>query len=91
MAILGTFQDGKSESGSWHTGFANYVSRMRELCPEESHPDEEWLRKGMALISLDQGQEVTTQGQQGAVGFGGQISGGTAQASPGSLPTMQAH
>ena len=89
--ILGTFQDGKSESESWRTGFAHYVSRMRELCPEEDHPDEEWLNKGMALILLDQGQEVTTQDQQGAVGSGGQVSGGTAQASPGSLPTMQAH
>ena len=89
--ILGAFQDRKSESESWRTGFAHYVSRMRELCPEESHPDEEWLNKGMALISLDQGQEVTTQDQQGAVGSGGQVSGGTAQASPGSLPTMPAH
>ena len=91
LPILGTFQDGKSEAGGWRTGFASYVSRMRKLCPEEDHPDEEWLNKGMALISLDQGQEVTTQGQQGAVGFGGQVSGGTAQASPGSLPTMPAH
>ena len=89
--ILGAFQDRKSESESWRTGFSNYVSRMRELCPEESHPDEEWLNKGFALILLDQGQEVTTQDQQGAVGSGGQVSGGTAQASPGSLPTMPAH
>ena len=65
--ILGAFQDRKSEFGSWRTGFSNYVSRMRELCPEESHPDEEWLNKGFAMISLDQGQEVATQDQQGAV------------------------
>ena len=89
--ILGAFQDRKSEFGSWRTGFSNYVSRMRELCPEESHPDEEWLNKGFAMISLDQGQEVATQDLQGAVGSGGQVPEGTAQAPPGSLPTMQKH
>ena len=91
LPILGTFQDGASEAGSWCTGFASYVGKMRRLCPEEDHPTEEWLQKGVSLLSLDQGQEVTTQDQQGAAGFGGEGSGGTAQASSGSQTTMPVH
>ena len=50
--ILSSFQDRKSEFGSWRTGLIEYVSRMRELCPEDGHPDEEWLNKGFAMILL---------------------------------------
>ena len=78
MPILSSFQNRKSEFGSWRTGLSEYVSRMRELCPEDRHPDEEWLNKGFAMISLDQGQEVATQDLQGAVGIGGQVPEGKA-------------
>ena len=58
--ILSAFQDRTSEFGSWRTGLSDYVSQMRELCPDRDHPDEGWLNKGFAMISLDQGQEVAT-------------------------------
>ena len=87
--ILSTFQDRSSEFGNWRTGLSDYVSQMRELCPGADHPDEGWLNKGFAMISLDQGKEVATQNLQGAVGIGGQVPGGRAQAPPKSLPAMQ--
>ena len=89
MPILSLFQNRKSEFGSWRTGLSEYVSQMRELCPGIDHPDEGWLNKGFAMISLDQGQEVATQDLQGAVGIGGQVPEGKAQAPPRSLPAMQ--
>ena len=82
--ILGSFQDVASEAGNWRTGFSSYVSRMRRLCPEERHPEEEWLQKGVSLLSLEQDQGVTTKDRQGAEGSGGEGSGGVAQASSGS-------
>jgi len=86
--ILGSFQDVASEAGNWRTGFSSYVSRMRRLCPEERHPEEEWLQKGVSLLSLEQDQGVTTQDRQGAEGSGGEGSGGVAQASSGSQAAM---
>ena len=87
--ILSTFQDRSLEFGSWRTGLSDYVGQMRKLCPGADHPDEGWLNKGFAMISLDQGKEVTTQDLQGAVGIGGQVPEGRAQAPPRSLPAMQ--
>ena len=91
LPILGSFQDGASEAGSWRTGFSSYVSLMRRLVPEEDHPTDEWLQKGVSLLSLEQDQGVTTQDKQGAAGSGGEGSGGTAQASSGSQATMPVH
>ena len=82
--ILGSFQDGVSEAGSWRTGFSSYVSLMRTLVPHEVHPTDEWLQKGVSLLSLEHDQGVTTQDRQGAEGSGGEGSGGVAQASSGS-------
>ena len=87
--ILSTFQDRRSEFGNWRTGLCDYVSQMRELCPGVDHPDEGWLAKGFAMISLDQGKEVATENLQGVSGIGGQVPEGGASASPRSLPAMQ--
>ena len=88
LPILGSFQDGVSEAGSWRTGFSSYVSLMRRLVPQEVHPTEEWLQKGVSLLSLEHDQGVTTQDRQGAEGSGGEGSGGVAQASSGSQAAM---
>ena len=86
--ILGSFQDVASEAGNWRTGFSSYVSLMRRLVPQEDHPTDEWLQKGVSLLSLEQDQGVTTKDRQGAEGSGGEGSGGVAQASSGSQAAM---
>ena len=62
---------------------------MREHYPGKNHPDEAWLSKGFAMISLDQERTVTTNSLQGASGVSGQVSGGPASAAPRSLAAMQ--
>ena len=89
--IVGAFQDVASEAGNWCTGFSSYVNRMRRLCPDEPHPDEEWIQKGVSLLSLEQAQGVTTKDKQGAVSSGGEGSGDVAQAPSGSQPAMPLH
>ena len=88
--VLSAFRDSRSESKDWITGLRDYVATMRELYPGEKHPDEEWMSKGFAMISLDQGREVTTNSLQGVCGIGGQVPAvGSASASPRSLSAMQ--
>ena len=88
--VLSAFRDSRSESKDWITGLRDYVATMRELYPGEDHPDEEWMSKGFAMISLDQGREVTTNSLQGASGIGGQVPAvGSASAPPRSLSAMQ--
>ena len=74
--ILRTLQDGQTDSMDWITGLRDYVNSMKERCPGEYHPDEEWLSKGFAMISLDWERTVTTAPKQGTSGVSGQVSGG---------------
>ena len=87
--VLSAFRDSRLESKDWITGLCDYVATMRELYPGEKHPDEEWMSKGFAMISLDQGREVTTNSLQGVCGISGQVPAvGSASASPRSLSAM---
>ena len=62
---------------------------MREHCPGKNHPDEEWLSKGFAMISLDRERTVATAPKQGTSGVGRQVSGGPASAASRPLAAMQ--
>ena len=62
---------------------------MKERCPGEYHPDEEWLSKGFAMILLDWERTVATAPKQGTSGVGGQVSGGPASAASRPLAAMQ--
>ena len=87
--ILSSFRDSRMESEDWITGLNDYVNTMRELYPSEDHPSAGWLAKGIAMISLGQGKEVTTDSLQGVSGIGGQVPAvGEASASPRSLSAM---
>ena len=87
--ILRTLQDGQTDSMDWITGLCDYVNSMKERCPGENHPDEEWLSKGFTMISLDRERTVTTAPKQGTSGVGGQVSGGPASAASRPLVAMQ--
>ena len=87
--ILSSFWDSQTDSEDRITGLCDYVTTMREHYPGENHPDEAWLSKGFAMISLDRERTVTTNSQQGTSGVGGQVSGGPASAAPRSLAAMQ--
>ena len=78
--ILRTLQDGQTDSMDWITGLHDYANSMKEHCPGEYHPDEEWLSKGFTMILLDRERTVTTAPKQGTSGVGGQVSGGPASA-----------
>ncbi len=86
--ILSSFRDSWSEFEGWITGLIDYVNTMRELYPGEDHPGAGWLAKGIAMISLGQGREVTTNSLQGVSGIGRQVSGVSASADPRSLSAM---
>ena len=66
--ILRTLQDGQTDSMDWITGLRDYVNSMKERCPGENHPDEEWLSKGFAMILLDRERKVTTAKTAGGDG-----------------------
>ena len=87
--ILSSFWDSQTDSEDWITGLCDYVTTMREHYPGKNHPDEAWLSKGFARISLDRERTVATNSLQGASGVGGQVSGGPASAAPRSLAAMQ--
>ena len=52
--------NGRIDSKDWITGICYYVNSMKDRCPDEYHPDEEWLSQGLKMISLDQERTVTT-------------------------------
>ena len=66
-----------------------YVNSMKDRCPDEDHPDEEWLSQGFEMISLDQERTVATAPKQGTPGVGGQESGGPSSAASSQLSAMQ--
>ena len=45
---------------------------MKECCPDDIHPDEEWLATGFAMILLDQERTVATPPEQGSLAVTGQ-------------------
>ena len=51
---------GRTDSKGWITSLKDYVNSMKERCPDDIHPDEEWLATGFAMILLDQERTVTT-------------------------------
>ena len=59
---------GRTDSKGWITSLKDYVNSMKECCPDDIHPDEEWLANGFSMISLDQGQSAAaTSAQQGGL------------------------
>ena len=40
---------------------------MKERCPYDIHPDDEWLANGFVMISLDQEMTVATPPKQGSL------------------------
>ena len=47
---------GHTDKEAWITGLIDYVNSMKEICPDAIHPPDDWLSKGISVISLDQGQ-----------------------------------
>ena len=41
----------QSTKKDWITGLCDYVNLMRERCPDETHPPEDWLAQGLSLRS----------------------------------------
>ena len=66
---------GQTDSKGWITSLKDYVNSMKEGCPDENHPNEEWLSAGFAMILLDQERTVTTPPKQGSLAVTGQGSG----------------
>ena len=66
---------GRTDSKGWITGLLDYVNSMKEYCPDDTHPNEEWLATGFAMILLDQERTVTTPPKQGSLAVTGQGSG----------------
>ena len=66
---------GRTDSKGWITGLIDYVNSMKERCPDDTHPNEEWLATGFAMISLDQERMVTMPPKQGSPAVTGQGSG----------------
>ena len=66
---------GQTDSKGWITSLKDYVNSMKECCPDENHPNEEWLSAGFAMISLDQERTVTMPPKQGSPAVAGQGSG----------------
>ena len=52
--------NGRIDSKDWITGIRYYVNSMKDRCPDEYHPDEEWLSQGFEMILLDRERMVTT-------------------------------
>ena len=50
---------GQTDTKGWITGLKDYVNSMKERCPYDIHPDDEWLANSFAMISLDQERTVT--------------------------------
>ena len=48
----------QSTKKDWITGLRDYVNLMRERCPDETHPPEDWLAQGLSEISLNCGQST---------------------------------
>ena len=66
---------GQTDSKGWITGLLDYVNSMKECCPDDTHPDEEWMATGFAMISLNQERTVATPPKQGSLAVTGQGSG----------------
>ena len=66
---------GRTDSNGWITSLKDYVNSMKECCPDDIHPDEEWLANSFLMISLDQERTVTTPPEQGSLAVTGQESG----------------
>ena len=49
---------GQSTKKDWITGLCDYVNLMKERCPDDIHPPEDWLAQGFSEISLNQGQSA---------------------------------
>ena len=80
---------GQVDSKGWVTGLRDYVNSMKDRCPAEDHPSEEWLSQGSEMISLDQRRTVANAPKQGTSSVGGQRSGGPASAASSQLSAMQ--
>ena len=44
---------GQSTKKDWITGLCDYVNLMKERCPDDIHPPEDWLAQGFSEISLN--------------------------------------
>ena len=62
---------GQTDKQGWITGLKDYVNSMKERCPYDIHPSEEWLANGFSMISLDQGRTVTAPLEQGGIAVTG--------------------
>ena len=62
---------------------------MKDRCPDDYHPDEEWLSQGFEMISLDQERTVTTTPKQGSSAVSGQGSGEPVSTVSSQLSAMQ--
>merc|ERR1712041_5265 len=77
---------GQTDSKGWINSLLDYVNSMKEHCPDDNHPNEEWLSTGFAMISLDQERTVTMPSKQGSLAVTGQGSGDSVSSQ---LPGMQ--
>ena len=66
---------GRTDTKGWITGLKDYVNSMKERCPDDIHPTEDWLAYGFSMILLDQGRTVTAPLKQGGVAIAGQVAG----------------
>ena len=64
--------NGQTDKQGWITGLQDYVNSMKERCPDDIHPSEEWLANSFSMISLDQERTVTTPPKQGGLAVAGQ-------------------
>ena len=68
---------GRPDSEQYVRAFREYVTTMKELAPNHpSHPTDDWLNEGFAMISLEGSQEATSTPEQGPPSAGGKKAGG---------------
>ena len=69
---------GHPDSEDYVRAIREYVTSMKELIPNHpSHPTDDWLNRGFAMISLDGNQEAASTPKQGTPIAGGMKAGGS--------------
>ena len=69
---------GRPDSEEYVCAFCEYVTTMKELAPNHpSHPTDDWLNRGFAMILLDGSREAASTPEQGTPSAGWKNAGGS--------------
>ena len=68
---------GRPDSEEYVRAFREYVTTMKELAPNHpSHPTDDWLNEGFAMILLEGNREAASTPKQGTPSACGKKAGG---------------